>query len=263
MAWKHRPKPKKQIQDTVSKSLGTESIAITNNVVPTKKSEFKGFPLDIINMLFDTLLERDELSTIICLALTCRTCWSFFQGKPWQRFVKFGTGEGCTFYEPYFIGLVETWIGPGFRRVGRESRYIQTPFLSRAVYGDFPGSKEKNLDDRWKDYQTLTSREDVTHRLIHHVPKPFSVSADEWFPLAAQQLRIQFLTWGPSATGNHSLYRCFRRSRLCQWLLSSSGDEWSLLNRKHRKTKRSNHALLAALLYLPDEAQSWHTPRRS
>ncbi|KAF7901500.1 hypothetical protein EAF00_003721 [Botryotinia globosa] len=261
MVLENRRKPKKQIQNAVSKSPGTELVAINNNVVPTKKSEFKGFPLDIINMLFDTLLERDELSTIICLALTCRTCWSLFQGKPWQRFVKFGKGEGCTFYEPCFIGLVETWIGPSFRRVGRDSRYIETPFLSRAVYGDLPGSMEIFLNARWKDYQTLTSREDVTHRLIHHVPKPFSVSADEWFPLAAQQFRIQFLTWEPSAIKNNSLYKRFRQSRLCHWLLSSSEEKWLVLNRKYGKTKPSHYALMAALLYFPDEAQSWHTPR--
>ncbi|KAF7879901.1 uncharacterized protein EAF02_007538 [Botrytis sinoallii] len=50
MVWKICPKPKKQNQETMSKSPGTELVAVTNNAVPTKKSEFEGFPLDIINI---------------------------------------------------------------------------------------------------------------------------------------------------------------------------------------------------------------------
>ncbi|TGO45026.1 hypothetical protein BCON_0432g00050 [Botryotinia convoluta] len=263
MVWKHRPKPKKQNQETVCKSPETELVAIANTVAPTKKSEFKGFPLDIINILFDILYEEDEKTTIICLALTCRSHWNFFQGKPWKRF-QFGTLEDGSFYDRSFIDLIETWIGPGYRRIGINSQHIETLFLSRAVYGDCSGVEEKTLDDRWKDYKTLASRDDGTYRLIHHVPKPFGVSADKWFPLAARQLKNEFLSWGPSNIRNPLLYRCFRRSHLCQWLLSKGGEKWLLLDRMYRKTESSNGGLFAVLMRFPDEGQSWPVvPMRS
>ncbi|TGO44335.1 hypothetical protein BOTNAR_0852g00010 [Botryotinia narcissicola] len=246
MIRKDRRKPKKQIQDPVPKSPGTELVAITNNVVPTKKSEFEGFPLDIINMLFEHYWS--EMSYLPSSVLPLHVEPAGVSSKESRGRDLSNSVKGKV--APSMNNVLSGWLKPGSAQVS-------------VVLAVIVGSKEKNLDDRWKDYQTLTSREDVTHRLIHHVPKPFSVSADEWFLLAAQQLKIQFLTWEPSAIGNTSLYKCFRRSRLYQWLLSSSEDKWLLLNRKYGKTKRSHHALMAGLLYFPDEAQSWHTPRRS
>ncbi|KAF7957107.1 hypothetical protein EAE96_004427 [Botrytis aclada] len=261
MVWKYRLKSKKQNQETLCKSPGTELVAISNNVAPTKKSEFKGFPLDVINILFDILYDEDERTTIICLALTCRSCWNFFQGKPWKGF-KFGTMEDGSFYERCFIELIESWIGPGYRRIGPDSRYIETPFLSRAVYGDHPGVEEKILNDRWKDYKMLDTREDP-YRATYHVPKPFGVSADTWFPLAARQLKKEVLSWETLNDTRAKLAAAFHSSSLYRWLLSNGGQAWLLANRAYKKSKICNTPSMAVLLYFPDEGQSWPTePKR-
>ncbi|TGO17111.1 hypothetical protein BPAE_0448g00020 [Botrytis paeoniae] len=222
MVWKHRPKPKKQNRETVGRSPETGLVAIPNTVAQTKKSEFKEFPLDIINILFDILYEQDERTTIICLALTCRNCWNFFQAKPWEGF-KFGTLEDGSFYERCFIELLETWIGPGYRRIGPDSRCIETPFLSRAVYGDHPGAEEKNLSDRWQDYRMLNIQDEKTYRLIRLVPKPFGVSADKWFPLAARQFKNEVMSCDSWIGMRAKLTASYRHSNLYRWLPSNGG----------------------------------------
>ncbi|TGO82793.1 hypothetical protein BPOR_0758g00050 [Botrytis porri] len=263
MVWKYRPKPKKQNQDIVYKSPETDLVAISNTVPPTKKSEFEGFPLDIINIFYDTLLERDELTAIICLALICRTCWSLFQGKPWKKYVKFGNENGC-FYEPCFIKLIESWIGPGYRRIGPDSRDIETYFLSRAVYGDFPGAEEKNLKGRWQDYRALYLRDEETYHLTYLVPKPFGVSADNWFPLAARQLKNEVLSWDSWTRTRARLAASYRLSNLYRWLLANGGREWLLSNRTFQKTEICNNNSMAVLIHFPDEGQSWRMePKRS
>ncbi|KAM0131371.1 hypothetical protein ACHAPC_009951 [Botrytis cinerea] len=256
MVWRHPPKPKKQNQDAFYEFPESELVTIANNIAPMKKNEFKGFPLDIINIIFDMLYEEDEPTTIICLALTCRNYWDFFQGKPWKKF-SFGTLEDGSFYERSFIELTESWIGPAYRRIGPDSRHIETPFLSRAVYGDQPGKEEKTLDDRWKDYKTLTSRDEEAGRLTRHVPKPFGVSADKWYPLAARQLRDEMSSPKTTNCRSAAFHKSFRHSSLCQWLLSNGGEKWLLLDRMYKKTDNCDGGCIAALMCFPDEGQSW------
>ncbi|CAD6446855.1 b5e0a99f-4239-457d-960c-f92f41e5017e [Sclerotinia trifoliorum] len=239
----------------------SKSPLLTNSDDATSKktSKFEGFPLDIVNIILDILYEDQDKATIICLSLTCRSYWNYIQGKPYTYF-RFHKTEDQLALQNYLAAFIETWMGPAYRRLGPHSRYIQTPFLSRAVYGNFPGTEEKALDDQWKDYKTLVIREE--NQEIHFVPRPLGLSADEWFPLAARELKKHILR-GEARNDKAEVYSAYRASSLCRWLMFNGGDKWLLYSRDRvaygKSSQFSLNPLIAMLMAFPDYGKSWPT----
>ncbi|KAJ8060817.1 hypothetical protein OCU04_009901 [Sclerotinia nivalis] len=252
------PRTQSQNRDTFDEHTKFPLLTNSDDAISEQKSDFESFPLDIVNVILDILYDDHDKATVICLGLTCRSYWNYVQGKPWTYF-RFHKTEDQLVLREYLAAFIETWIGPNYRRLGPDSRHIQTPFLSRAVYGNFPGAKEKTLDDRWKDYKALVIREEDED--IHFVPKPLGLSAEQWFPLAARELKKHILRWGVPNDKKAAVYRKYRASCLCRWLMFNGGDKWLLSNRDHvaygKYFQFSLNPLLAVLMAFPDDGKSW------
>ncbi|KAF7863006.1 hypothetical protein EAF04_007089 [Stromatinia cepivora] len=252
------PRIESQNQDTFDEHTKSPLLTNSNDAISKKESGFGGFPLDIVNVILDILYDDHDKATVICLGLTCRSYWNYVQGKPWTYF-RFHKTEDQLVLRQYLAAFIESWIGPSYRRLGPDSQHIQTPFLSRAVYGNFPGAKEKALDDRWKDYKALAIREEDQE--IHFVPKPLCLSAEQWFPLAAREFKKHILRWVARNDKKAEVYRKYRASCLCRWLMFNGGDKWLLSSRDHvaygKPSQFSLNPLLAVLVAFPDDGKSW------
>ncbi|APA14456.1 hypothetical protein sscle_13g092260 [Sclerotinia sclerotiorum 1980 UF-70] len=246
-----------QNQDTFNEHTKSPLLTNSNDATSKNQSKFQGFPLDIVNIILDILQEDHDKATIICLGLTCRTYWNYIQGKPYTYF-QFDKTEDQIALREYLAAFIETWTGPNYRRLGLHSRYIQTPFLSRAVYGNLPGTEEKALDDRWKDYKSLVIHEEDQE--IHFTPKPLGLNAEQWYPLAARELKKHILR-GEARNDKTEIYSAYRASSLCRWLVFNGGDKWLLYSRDHvaygKSSQFSLNPLIAMLMAFPDDGKSW------
>ncbi|KAI9639921.1 hypothetical protein NHQ30_011697 [Ciborinia camelliae] len=255
---------KNQDVDTVDQRINLESLAISINILAdviltglkvdtvdsAAESQFQGFPPEIAAIIIDILHAQNDKATIICLGLACRSYWYYLKSKP-KSYYRFSIIENQLALRKQMIGLIGSWLGPNYRRPGCDSEHIETLFLSRTMYGDIPGEKEQALEERWRDYKTLVIHENKLN--WHQVPSPFGMTAEEWFPLAARKLKKNILGWvGFWLPMEAALYRKYRTSCLCQWLLSNGdGAAW----RKHKF--QNMDVELALLLSFPDEGQEF------
>lgn len=81
------------------------------------------------------------------------------------------------------------WLGPEYRLREKDYQLMRyqyperAPFLNRSIYGDFTGAKERELNERFWDYNILRDRVSLKRLLPH----PGGLG-EEWYAMAAKVL---------------------------------------------------------------------------
>jgi hypothetical protein len=138
----------------------------------------KDIPVEIMMMIFKELLHNNDEGSALCLGLACSKFYPIFKTVfPHPIFL----GRLC-FCDPqrhvkWYIGhQIQDFFSPDYRlsaNLGGLCKLRGGParsfFLKRSVYGDEYGVKERDLKNRYQDYE----------KMYHRLSNPHSMG-DDW-----------------------------------------------------------------------------------
>ena len=148
-------------------------------------------PLEIQNMIFELLLDENDLCTSVCLGLTCKQLRLIFLSFNSDRIPLTVSTEVEGEYEGETIWLslatlLHDWVPPEYRLSRGPISYRHGPmFLNMEIYGDMYAAcggearsqKEIELVRKWQDFERNSE-----------LPSPFR-KGDDWYPEVARALQ--------------------------------------------------------------------------
>ncbi|KAI9639920.1 hypothetical protein NHQ30_011696 [Ciborinia camelliae] len=155
------------------------------DVQQLRKIEDPRVPVEVLFQVIEELVHNNDYCTSTALALTGRAYWSFFKKLHPDAILLTtqipASTYSCDDLQPCTLAMVlQPWFGSQYRYSERLSQY-----LSRSIYGDLKGEKERALVRRTKDFHGILSWQgDTAGEKI--LPNPFGMGED-WYIAAVRQ----------------------------------------------------------------------------